>query len=144
SAFLLGFDGLAGLEGWRWLFILEGVPAVLLGIAVWFYLPDRPAEARFLSEEARNWLSATLAAEAAARITQGRFNLLATLTDLKVLLLAAIYFGLVMSLYGIVLWLPQLASGFGLSTQQIGFVTAIPYIVAASGMYFFGRNSDAR
>ena len=144
SAFLLGFDGLAGLEGWRWLFILEGVPAVLLGIAVWFYLPDRPAEARFLSEEARNWLSATLAAEAAARITQGRFNLLATLTDLKVLLLAAIYFGLVMSLYGIVLWLPQLASGFGLSTQQIGFVTAIPYIVAAIGMYFFGRNSDAR
>src|SRR6185437_3093524 len=98
SAFLLGFDGLAGLEGWRWLFILEGVPAVLLGIAVWFYLPDRPAEERFLSEEARNWLSATLAAESAARTARARFNLLATLTDAKVLLLAAIYFALVMSL----------------------------------------------
>lgn len=144
SAFLLGFDGVGGIAGWRWLFILEGVPAVLLGIAVWSYLPDRPAEARFLSAEARNWLTATLAAEQDANTAQRHFNLIGALTDRKVLLLAAIYFGLVMSLYGIVLWLPQLASGFGLSTQQIGFVTAIPYVAAASGMYLFGRHSDAR
>ena len=144
SAFLLGFDGIGGIEGWRWLFILEGVPAVLLGIAVWFYLPDRPAEARFLSVEARAWLTATLAAEQEANDAARRLDLLAALTSPKVLLLAAIYFGLVMSLYGIVLWLPQLAGGFGLSTQQIGFVTAIPYVVAASGMYLFGRHSDAR
>lgn len=144
SAFLLGFDGLGGIEGWRWLFIFEGVPAVLLGIAVWFYLPDRPTDARFLSKEARDWLTATLAAEQEANTAQRRSNLVAALTSPKVLLLTAIYFGLVMSLYGIVLWLPQLASGFGLSTQQIGFVTAIPYIVAASGMYLFGRHSDAR
>ena len=144
SAFLLGFDGIGGMAGWRWLFILEGVPAVLLGIAVWFYLPDRPAEAGFLSAEARNWLTATLAAEQEARMAQRRFNLIGALTNPKVLLLAAIYFGLVMSLYGIVLWLPQLAGGFGLSTQQIGFVTAIPYIAAAGGMYLFGRQSDVR
>ena len=144
SAFLLGFDGIGGIDGWRWLFILEGVPAILLGIMVWFYLPDRPAEARFLSLEARDWLSATLAAEQDANAAARRLPLIRALTDPKVLLLAAIYFGLVMSLYGIVLWLPQLAGGFGLSTQQIGFVTAIPYLVAASGMYLFGRHSDAR
>src|SRR6185503_8953248 len=144
SAFLLGFDGIAGIEGWRWLFILEGVPAVLLGIVVWFYLPDRPAEARFLSAEARDWLTETLAAEQEANTALRRFDLIGALTTPAVLLLAAIYFGLVMSLYGIALWLPQLASGFGLSTQQIGFVTAIPYLVAASGMYLFGRHSDAR
>jgi len=144
SAYLLGFDGIGGIEGWRWLFILEGVPALLLGIAVWFYLPDRPAEARFLSPEARDWLTATLTAEQAANTAARRFSLIDALTNPKVLLLAAIYFGLVMSLYGIVLWLPQLAGGFGLSTQQIGFGTAIPYLVAASGMYLFGRHSDAR
>ena len=143
SAFLLGFDGIGGIAGWRWLFILEGVPAILLGVAVWFYLPDRPVEARFLSVEARNWLTATLAAEHDTQTARGRFNLIAALANPKVLLLAAIYFGLVMSLYGVVLWLPQLASGFGLSTQQIGFVTAIPYLAAASGMYLFGRRSDA-
>ena len=113
SAFILGFDGIGGIEGWRWLFILEGVPAVLLGIAVWFYLPDRPAEARFLSGEARDWLTATLAAEQQARMAQRRYNLVSVLTSPQVLLLAALYFGLVMSLYGIVLWLPQLAGGFG-------------------------------
>jgi D-galactonate transporter len=144
SAFLLGFDGIAGVAGWRWLFIIEGVPALLLGVAVWFYLPDRPAEARFLNAEARDWLTATLAAEQEATTAARRFNLIGALTNPAVLLLAAIYFGLVMSLYGIVLWLPQLAGGFGLSTQQIGFVTAIPYLAAASGMYLFGRHSDAR
>jgi MFS transporter, ACS family, tartrate transporter len=144
SAFLMGFDGVGGIEGWRWLFILEGVPAVLLGIGVWFYLPDRPAEARFLSGEARDWLTATLAAEQEVNTARRRVDRAGALTSPKILLLAAIYFGLVMSLYGTVLWLPQLASGFGLGTQQIGFVTAIPYIVAASGMYLFGRHSDAR
>jgi D-galactonate transporter len=143
SAFLLGLDGFAGIEGWRWLFILEGAPAVLLGIAVCFYQPYRPSEARFLSQEARDWLIATLAAEQEARTARRPLDLVAALTSPRVLLLAAIYFGLVMALYGVVLWLPLLARGFGLGTQQIGFVTAIPYLVAASGMYLFGRHSDA-
>ena len=143
SAFLLGFDGIGGIAGWRWLFILEGVPAILLGIAVWFYLPDRPAEVRFLGAEARAWLVATLAAEQKALQARHHNDLRQALTNPAVLLLASIYFGLVMSLYGVVVWLPQLASGFGLSMQQIGFVTAIPYLVAASGMYLYGRHSDA-
>lgn len=120
SAFLLGFDGIGGIAGWRWLFILEGVPAVLLGIAVWFYLPDRPAEARFLSAEARNWLTATLAAEQEANTAQRRFNLIGALTNPKVLLLAAIYFGLVMALYGIVLWLRQASGDFAAGLVVLG------------------------
>ncbi len=92
----MGFDGVGGIEGWRWLFILEGVPAVLLGIGVWFYLPDRPAEARFLSGEARDGLTATLAAEQEVNTARRRVDRAGALASPKILLLAAIYFRLAM------------------------------------------------
>ncbi len=144
SAWVLGLDGWLGFEGWRWLFAIEGVPAIVLGFVVLGYLGDGPAKAAFLAPEEREWLCATIAAEDQARATARPLDLRAALLNGMVWMLAGVYFGLVMALYGIALWLPQLANGFGLSLQQIGFVTAVPYIVAALGMVVWGRRSDAK
>jgi D-galactonate transporter len=144
SAWVLGLDGWLGFEGWRWLFAIEGVPAIVLGFVVLGYLGDGPAKAAFLAPEEREWLCATIAAEDQARATARPLDLRAALLNGMVWMLAGVYFGLVMALYGIALWLPQLANGFGLSLQQIGFVTAVPYIVATLGMVVWGRRSDAK
>ncbi len=144
SAWVLGLDGWLGFEGWRWLFAIEGVPAIVLGFVVLGYLGDGPATAAFLAPEEREWLCATIAAEDQARTTARPLDLRAALINGTVWMLAGVYFGLVMALYGIALWLPQIANGFGLSLQQIGFVTAIPYIVATVGMVVWSRRSDAK
>jgi ACS family tartrate transporter-like MFS transporter len=142
SGALLELHGLWGLAGWQWLFLIEGLPAVLLGVAVLFVLDDRPEEARWLSGEERQALSATLAAEAEATRELGYAGLGQALTRPRVLMFGLLYFCMVSGLYGIGFWMPQVIQTFGLGPLEIGFLAAIPYLVAAVGMVLWGARSD--
>ncbi|MDB5630095.1 MAG: permease, partial [Tardiphaga sp.] len=142
SGLLLGLDGMMGLRGWQWLFIIEGIPSVILGVVTWFYLTDRPEKAAWLTAEQKAWLSAKLASEQAAKHSSGHMTLRQALTSSKVLVLSAVYFGFVAALYGMQFWLPQIVKAFGFSNAQTGFVTAVPYLFGAIAMIAWARHSD--
>jgi ACS family tartrate transporter-like MFS transporter len=143
SGALLELHGLGGLKGWHWLFIVEGVPAVLLGLAALKLLPDRPADAPWLSEDEKHALEAKLAAEAATTRDVGYHALGDALTKPRVFVLALLYFCIVVGLYGIGFWMPQVIQTFGLMPLEIGFLTAVPYLFASIAMVIWGRHSDA-
>jgi ACS family tartrate transporter-like MFS transporter len=143
SGLLLGLDGVMGLRGWQWLFILEGIPSVLLGLVTWFYLTDKPEKADWLSAEQKAWLKSRLDAENAAKQAVHRLSLGQALSSPKVIVLSVIYFGFVGALYGMQFWLPQIVKAFGLTNAQTGFVTAIPYLFGTIAMILWARHSDA-
>jgi ACS family tartrate transporter-like MFS transporter len=142
SGLLLGLDGALGIKGWQWLFICEGVPAILMSGAVLLYLTDRPRDATWLTPEERDWLASRLEREQATRESIRSFSLRQALLSPHVLALAVVYFGVVAANYGLSLWLPQIVKGFGLSNVQTGFVTAIPYVFGMIAMIAWGRHSD--
>jgi ACS family tartrate transporter-like MFS transporter len=135
-------NGLHGLAGWQWMFVIEAMPAIIMGIVVAFALPDRPATARFLTPEERGWLDARLEAERATQEKKEKFSIGRALTDPRVLLMCAIAVGLVMGTTGIAIWMPQFIKAFGLSTVQTGFVAAIPSAFMALSMILVGRHAD--
>ncbi len=139
---LTSMAGRNGWAGWQWLFLLEGLPSLLMGVAVYTYLDDSIADARWLPADERSLLLANLQAE--SRGTE-HASVLATLRSGRVVLLAALYFCLVMGLYGIAFWLPQLIRTMGVEdARRIGVLSAVPYGVAAVMMVLVGRSSDAR
>jgi ACS family tartrate transporter-like MFS transporter len=144
SGALLGLAGRSGLTGWQWLFLLEGLPAVLLGVAVLRLLPDRPEEARWLEADQRTWLTMRLAAERDRCVEHHGFSVSQALSNgvvwqLGVLVFLSVSFGQ----YALSLWLPQIVRGFsGLSNLQIGFVSAIPNLVAVVAMVIVAAHSD--
>lgn len=142
SGLLLGLDGWLGMRGWHWLFILEGIPAVLLGIACLFVLTDRPEHAKWLSDEQRNWLTGRLAEEAAKKTAIGHISLWKLLRHKDIWVLALIYSGASAAGSTMSVWAPQLLKTFDLSAQQIGLVNAIPYGIASLLMILWGRSSD--
>src|SRR6201997_2286398 len=143
SGLLLGLDGVMGLQGWQWLFILEGIPSVLLGIVSWFYLTDRPEKADWLSAEQKAWLKGRLDSEVAAKQAVKHLSLGEALSSPKVIALSLVYFGFVGALYGMQFWLPTIVKAFGLTNAQTGFVTAIPYLFGTIAMILWARHSDA-
>jgi MFS transporter, ACS family, tartrate transporter len=143
SGLLLGLDGAMGLKGWQWLFVIEGIPSVLLGIVTWFYLTDRPEQANWLTAEQKAWLAAKLQAETATKQAASHMSLGQALSSGKVIALSVIYFGFVGALYGMQFWLPQIVKAFGLTNAQTGFVTAIPYLFGTIAMILWARHSDA-
>jgi ACS family tartrate transporter-like MFS transporter len=143
SGALLGLDGRLGLQGWQWLFLLEGVPSVLVGVAVLRLLPERPRHARWLPPAEREWLERQLAAEGAERPVPHGESLRRTLANPLVWWLGVGYFLLLVALYGFALWLPQLLKAAGaFSNLEVGIITAIPYAVAAPVMVLVGLRSD--
>jgi ACS family tartrate transporter-like MFS transporter len=142
SGFLLDLDGLLGIAGWQWLFILEAAPAVILGVVFWLYMTDWPSQANWLMPAQRDWLIARLDAERSRREAIRHYSLKQALLDKRVLLLSLVYFGGTFAGYGIVLFQPQivhqLAAGFGMT----GIINAIPYVFAAIAMVLWGRHSD--
>ena len=144
SASLLGLDGIAGLKGWQWLFVVEAIPSLILAFVTYFYLTDRPAEATWLDADQRNWLSSRLAAESKAREHVSPSGILASLYDVRVLGMSLIYFGVVACLYGVGFWLPTIVKGFGVSIAMTGWIASIPYLVGFFGMIWWGMRSDAR
>jgi D-galactonate transporter len=135
------FHGSAGLAGWRWLFLLEGLPAVVLGIVAMFWLDDGIRDARWLDSTEKALLDRNIAAEERTKVAHGSMRRL--FADPRVWFMALVYFCLVMGQYGITLWLPTLVKGAGIQGNlNIGLVTAIPYVAAAIAMIVFGFRSD--
>src|SRR5262245_30139700 len=120
SGMILQMNGFAGLAGWKWLFIIEGVPAAVLGVAALWLLPDRPEAATFLTDEERLAVQARIASE--QRENEQR-NLLPALTDKRVLILTLAQFGFTAGSYGVGIWLPQIIKNAGLSNLEVGFLT---------------------
>ena len=134
--------GAAGLAGWQWMFLLEGAPAVIMGLVVLFALPDTPRTAAFLAPDERLWLATRLDTERAAQERAGRFTVAQALTDPRVLLMCFICVGLVMGTTGIAIWMPQFIHAYGLSNLQSSLVTAIPAAFMAVSMIVTGRSAD--
>ena len=141
SGALLNLSG-AGLAGWQWLFILEAVPSLLMGIGVIFYLTDRPAQATWLGEEERTWLQARLDAEHQHKQAAEHMSIGRSLSDPRVLACAFVYFCLNAASYGVAFFLPTIVKGFGVSNFQTGLLAALPFVFGAIGMVLLGRNSD--
>jgi MFS family permease len=142
SGWLLGLDGVAGLQGWQWLYLIEALPAILLAPAVAFYLQDGPAHARWLPMDGREWLDRRLAGEERKVQSQHSHTLIQALLHPLVIFLTLIYFTNVCLNNGIAFFLPQIIKGFGLTNTQTGFVAAIPSLVALVAVVWLGRRSD--
>jgi len=142
SAALLGLDGFLGLRGWQWLFILEAVPAVLLGFVAMAWLTDKPTEASWLTQPQRDWLTARLAAEQRQRKPVRHLPVLSVIRNRYVLAMAIVYAGGATASSGLGLWQPQFIKSFGVSTMATGWLNALPYILAAVGMIWWGHRSD--
>jgi ACS family tartrate transporter-like MFS transporter len=142
SGALLSLNGF-GLAGWQWLFLLEGIPAVILGFVVLYTLPDRPEEARWMAEAEKSALVARLEAEARTAAVDTRTTG-AAMTSGRVWLLAIVHFMLIpVTLYGIGFWLPQMIkASSGATNTVVGALSAIPYAAGAIAMVVVGRHSD--
>jgi len=140
SVLILGMDGLLGLRGWQWLFLLEGLPAVLLSFAVLKALPDGPARAAWLSGEEKAIIAARLASEEPT----GDTGLWSGLRDPRVLALGVVLLGFAFARYGVGLFLPQIVQAMGFSNLETGFVVAVPYVVSIGAMVLWARSSDAK
>jgi ACS family tartrate transporter-like MFS transporter len=142
SGALLEMHGLLGLSGWQWMFIIEAVPALILGVMVLFYMTDRPEKAKWLRDDERNWLVATMNAESAKKAGTASHSVWRGLADPRVIALSLVYFGTSAGLYTLGIWAPQIIKEFGLSSLQVGFLNALPGIVAIVAMVVWARHSD--
>lgn len=144
SGLLLGLDGVVGLDGWQWMFVLEAVPAVLLGVVLLFILDDRPQDAHWLSEAQRRWLIDRLDAEQRDRRANGaRESVGAAFAEPRVWILGLLYLCLGIGFFGITFWLPQLVKQAGdLSDLQASLLSSVPFICATGAMILAGRWSD--
>ncbi|CAM5521693.1 MFS transporter [Streptomyces atroolivaceus] len=153
AGWFINQHGLFGLEGWRVMFLGVAVPAILLGVVAWFYLIDKPADAKWLTPEERDWLTRELAAEntgktgADEKTGHGKEALKAAFTNSRVWTLALIYFGFIYGLYALAFFLPTIINGFQeqfgttFSVMDKALITAIPYLPAAIVLYFWSRHA---
>jgi ACS family tartrate transporter-like MFS transporter len=143
SGSLLLLDGVGGLKGWHWLFVIEGVPAILLGFSVLFLLTESPEKAKWLSAEESSWLRGQLAQEQAGPGASHGSSLLAGLSHPTVWHLTGLYFLLVTGAYGFEFWLPTIVKGINRGSDfQAALLSAIPYLVGTVVMVVVGHNSD--
>ncbi|MFF7063794.1 MFS transporter [Pseudomonas sp. NPDC008258] len=133
-------------SGWRWMLFLEGVPAVFLGVACFFFLTDKPEQAKWLTEAEKQWLLAELERDRQSRKNVKRLSVFKTMINPKVLYLAFIYFVYQCGSLGVGYWMPQIIKGFSssLTHTQIGLIAMVPYIVATILMVAWSRSSDRR
>jgi ACS family tartrate transporter-like MFS transporter len=134
-------DGVWGLHGWQWLFLIEGIPAVLLAFAVLRLLPDGPGQAAFLTADEKRLIAVRLAAEDSP---DEQRDLWRALRDPRVIALGLVYFGISSGAYGVQLWLPQIIQAMGYSNFSTGFITALPFVAGIAGLIVWGRSSDLR
>jgi MFS transporter, ACS family, tartrate transporter len=135
-----------GVSSWRWLLILEGLPAILCGLLTYFLLPNRPADARFLTPEEREWIQAELLREKQQKSEQHHCSVFRTLVNGRVWHLAAIEFGVCIGIYTLSFWAPQLLQSVSgqHSNSSVGVLVMIPHLVGILAMVFVSRSSDRR
>jgi MFS family permease len=144
AGILLSLDGLFGVPGWRWVYLLEGLPAVVLGLLVLRLLPDSPASVPWLDETGRQWLTRTLAREAAEAPVSERAHWSMALRDSRVWLFSLVWLFQAFGTIGVTLFLPQIVRGLsGGSNFTVTMLSAAPFLLAAVLMFFNGRHSDA-
>jgi ACS family tartrate transporter-like MFS transporter len=142
SGALLGISG-KGLSGWQWMFLMEGIPAVLLGAAVFWALADNPSEAGWLKGQERAWLLERLALEQQAESSLRKENLWHVLISPRIWMLSMVYFGVPTTMYGVTLWLPSVIRSLsGLSYFMTGLVSTLPFLATAIAMVLVGMHSD--
>jgi MFS family permease len=142
SALLLELNGVLGLRGWQWLFICEGVPTVLLGLACLRVLTDRPAHAKWLTTDQRAWLSARIEADGSKKTAIGHVSIWELFRNKHFLVMAMVCAGASATGTALSIWQPQILKGFGLSNLQTGFLNSVPYGIASVLMILWGRHSD--
>ncbi len=150
ASMLIQAHGLFGYEGWRVMFFGVSVPAIIVGIITWFYLPDTPTAAKWLKPDERDWLNRELAKEEHGKLSGHGGMTLAALKDKRVWLLSVIYFGLIYGLYALAFFLPTIIGGFEakfgtkFGVFEKGLITAIPYLPAAFALFFWSRDASKR
>ena len=144
STAFLELNGLLGLAGWRWMFLGEAAPAVIFGVVCFFYLTDRPIDAKWLTIQEKGWLGAEMNRESQIVAQHRTFSVLQTLVNWRVLALAAIHFGQAGVSVGLAVFVAQIIKGLGLTNMQTGFATVIPYAAGTIGMLLWGHYSDKK
>jgi ACS family tartrate transporter-like MFS transporter len=145
AGLILELDGWHGLQGWQWLFLIEGLPAVVLGFVVLGYLTDKPEQAQWLEPAQRQWLASKVASEQRAAQARHGVGLRAAFFHPTVWLLGLILFACQTGSYGLTLWIPQIVRGLsGYSDFTVSMISALPYVAAAIGMVAIGASSDRR
>ena len=143
STWIMQLDGALGFKGWQWLFVLEGLPAVVLPIAVLMLLPDKPSKAPWLSEKEKQWLEKELESDReAVAVKKAESSIAKVFTNPIIWAFCFIYFANVCTNYGLSMFLPQIIKQQGFSTMQTGFIMSLPYIAGCAGMLIIGYLSD--
>ena len=142
SGLLLRMDGVMGLHGWQWLFLVEALPSLILSVVAFRYLTDRPTEATWLTLEERGWLEQRLALEERQRLAKHQYTVRQALVDRRLLALSGVYFGIIAANVGLGFFLPQIVQAFGMSTFRTTLVSAVPYLAGTLGIVLWGRRSD--
>jgi MFS transporter, ACS family, tartrate transporter len=145
SGALLGLDDVFGLRGWQWMYLVEGVPLIILGLVVLSAIAETPAEAHWLTSAQRQWLEKTLADEATVRAVPQQEPLWWKLIiDARVLCYGSAFFGITAGSYGLSFWLPQIVKSFGLTNFMTSLVVAIPFLFGSIATIVWARHSDRR
>ncbi len=144
SGFILDHVHWLGISSWRWLLILEGIPAIVFGFLTYFLLPNRPGEAKFLAADEKEWIRAELGREEQQKLEHRRYSALQALASGRVWYLILIYFGMMIGLYAFISWAPQLVKSLSslYSNSMVGLLLPIPYLVGLAGMIFICHSSD--
>ena len=142
SALLLELNGVLGLKGWQWLFLLEAVPTILLGLACLRILTDRPADAKWLSDEQRAWLKGRIETDGGKKAAIGHMSIWQLFRNKNFLVMALVCAGASATGTALSIWQPQILKGFGLSNLETGFLNSVPYGIASVLMVLWGRHSD--
>lgn len=138
---LLDLDGFLGYQGWEWVFLATGIPAVLAGIVTWFYLADTLTKAHFLTDAEKAWLQARLDAENTG-MDSNADNGFKALINPRVLLMSLCYVGFPLAAYGLSYWLPTIVKGFGVSNTVNGLINIIPWVAVAIALYVVPSAAD--
>jgi len=141
SAPLLHLDWM-GMKGWQWMFVIEALPAIICGIFIFFYLDDKPGNAAWLTEEEQTAIRKRIDAEQTKEKNGKPESFLSVLFSPQVLLLSLLYHTIVLGLYGVVMWFPQIIKALGISTEMVGLISPIPFCMAAVASILIAKSSD--
>ncbi|MFL9926814.1 MFS transporter [Herbaspirillum lusitanum] len=138
-------DGYLGMSGWQWMFVLEGLPTILLGLYTWRSMSERPSDAAWLSADEQRWLESTLESERKALGDDGHVSIRKVAGDPRVWSLAALFGCALVGIYGLFMWLPQIVKNFGqLSNLEVGFLSAVPPLLGVLGTFLISRSGERK